>query len=35
LRKLGFAKIAKFYYAPGVPELCANSDLQLALDSGR
>jgi TRAP-type mannitol/chloroaromatic compound transport system substrate-binding protein len=25
--KLGFAKIAKFYYVPGVLELCANSDL--------
>jgi TRAP-type mannitol/chloroaromatic compound transport system substrate-binding protein len=25
--KLGFAKIAKFYYVPGVLELCANTDL--------
>jgi TRAP-type mannitol/chloroaromatic compound transport system substrate-binding protein len=25
--KLGFAKIAKFYYIPGVLELCANTDL--------
>jgi TRAP-type mannitol/chloroaromatic compound transport system substrate-binding protein len=28
--KLGFAKIAKFYYVPGVLELCANSDLYVS-----
>jgi TRAP-type mannitol/chloroaromatic compound transport system substrate-binding protein len=28
--KLGFAKIAKFYYVPGVLELCANSALYVS-----